>query len=710
MGSKSNATSLVIHINGEIMQQFKKGLSDVTIVKDKGIWYGNALMQRGQGTQHDPGVEESQDTQTTMIRNATFQTDDLDAFDIDCDEAQGAKAVLMANLSSYNWDVISEVPISDTNQDNPIFDNCVQEMYYSEQPTFDPASDIQITSDSNIISYVQYLKETESAAVQDTTSTEQQNAVIMSVFDEITNLITKCNVESIKNKNVQESLTVKLERYKEKAQRIKPTLYDGIVISKKHDVLSVVDFEETLILADKSQSKMIAKQNDPISKEKKSHCISLELKLQKNNEGFQHNKDNDNSNAHALNEFFIINDLKGRLQAKESSISKLRAHIVTLKGKNVSDNNVPVINASVIALGMFRITPAASGNKKNKTVKVHPRKVMSSSNKSYYVSMCNANFKHAVKDANSKFVCSTCNGCLFSTNHDKCVVAYINDVNKRVKSKSGKSKKMEWKPTRKVFTSVGHRWLPTGRTFTINGTKCPMTRITSNPIVPLKETSQTPVITPNLEIKVYRRRTKVANSVSFSDEPSILGPRPSNIMEPNRHWGSTVSNSPSSSRVHYSTVKFGNDQIAKIMGYGDYKIRNVTIYRVYYVEGPGNGIEFVNQALKSYYEDVRISHQTLVARTPQQHDVVKRRNRTLVEAERTMTQEESSSINTLCSPTKNDWDFMFPPMFDEYFNPPPSIVSPVPADAALRPVDLTGTSLSTSVEQVAPATSTSSTT
>ncbi|GJT55665.1 hypothetical protein Tco_0990719 [Tanacetum coccineum] len=84
-----------------------------------------------------------------------------------------------------------------------------------------------------------------------------------------------------------------------------------------------------------------------------------------------------------------------------------------------------------------KITPAASSNKKNKTVEVHPRKVMSSSNKKNHVSMCNANSKHPIKDANSKFVRSTCNGCLFFANHDKCVVAYINDVNEHVKSKSG---------------------------------------------------------------------------------------------------------------------------------------------------------------------------------------------------------------------------------------------------------------------------------
>ncbi|GJZ13555.1 retrovirus-related pol polyprotein from transposon TNT 1-94 [Tanacetum coccineum] len=49
-----------------------------------------------------------------------------------------------------------------------------------------------------------------------------------------------------------------------------------------------------------------------------------------------------------------------------------------------------------------------------------------------------------------------------------------------------------------------------------------------------------------------------------------------------------------------------------------------------------NGTEFVNQTLREFYENVGISHQTFVARTPQQNGVVERRNRTLVEAARTM--------------------------------------------------------------------------
>ncbi|GKD81526.1 retrovirus-related pol polyprotein from transposon TNT 1-94 [Tanacetum coccineum] len=49
-----------------------------------------------------------------------------------------------------------------------------------------------------------------------------------------------------------------------------------------------------------------------------------------------------------------------------------------------------------------------------------------------------------------------------------------------------------------------------------------------------------------------------------------------------------------------------------------------------------NGTEFLNQTLRNYTEEVRITHNTSTARTPQQSGVVERRNRTLVEAARTM--------------------------------------------------------------------------
>nr|GFB25708.1 retrovirus-related Pol polyprotein from transposon TNT 1-94 [Tanacetum cinerariifolium] len=49
-----------------------------------------------------------------------------------------------------------------------------------------------------------------------------------------------------------------------------------------------------------------------------------------------------------------------------------------------------------------------------------------------------------------------------------------------------------------------------------------------------------------------------------------------------------------------------------------------------------NGTEFKNQVLKVYFDSVGITHQMSSVRTPQQNGVVERRNRTLVEAARTM--------------------------------------------------------------------------
>ncbi|GJV08998.1 retrovirus-related pol polyprotein from transposon TNT 1-94 [Tanacetum coccineum] len=49
-----------------------------------------------------------------------------------------------------------------------------------------------------------------------------------------------------------------------------------------------------------------------------------------------------------------------------------------------------------------------------------------------------------------------------------------------------------------------------------------------------------------------------------------------------------------------------------------------------------NGTEFVNKDLIDYYENIGITHEKTVPRTPQQNGIVERRNRTLVEAGRTM--------------------------------------------------------------------------
>ncbi|GJR98212.1 retrovirus-related pol polyprotein from transposon TNT 1-94 [Tanacetum coccineum] len=138
--------------------------------------------------------------------------------------------------------------------------------------------------------------------------------VLSEMSEQMSNHVTIWDKVNQETKTVNESLTTELERNKErvkafeqrfnidsssplgyqnpfylkKAQRIKPTLYDGIVIFKKHDMISMIDEEETLILEYESRSKMLAKQNDPISKEKNINISPINYsELNKLSEDFE---------------------------------------------------------------------------------------------------------------------------------------------------------------------------------------------------------------------------------------------------------------------------------------------------------------------------------------------------------------------------------------------------------------------------------------
>ncbi|GKB79981.1 hypothetical protein Tco_0946876 [Tanacetum coccineum] len=63
-----------------------------------------------------------------------------------------------------------------------------------------------------------------------------------------------------------------------------------------------------------------------------------------------------------------------------------------------------------------------------------------------------------------------------------------------------------------------------------------------------------------------------------------------------------------------------------------------------------------------------------------------------------------SSSTAYVPPTKKYWDILFQPMFDEYFQPSPSVVSCVLLAEAPTPADTTSIPSSTSIDQDAPVT------
>ncbi|GKD46455.1 phosphopantothenoylcysteine decarboxylase-like protein, partial [Tanacetum coccineum] len=94
----------------------------------------------------DPGIPVDQ----IIPHNATFQTEDLNTYDSGCDDLSTAQAVLMANISNYGSNIISEVPNSDTY----LYDMDNQSMH--AMPNFEQTpvmnlTDNEISSDSNII-------------------------------------------------------------------------------------------------------------------------------------------------------------------------------------------------------------------------------------------------------------------------------------------------------------------------------------------------------------------------------------------------------------------------------------------------------------------------------------------------------------------------------------------------------------------------------
>nr|GEX82422.1 integrase, catalytic region, zinc finger, CCHC-type, peptidase aspartic, catalytic [Tanacetum cinerariifolium] len=145
-----------------------------------------------------------------------------------------------------------------------------------------------------------------------------------------------------------------------------------------------------------------------------------------------------------------------------------------------------------------------------------------------------------------------------------------------------------------VFKTVGHIWKPTGRTFKLVGNVCPLTRIATPTIVPPREpipivdSMDRPVVT-----LVYTRKPKAANK------------KVPNKLEPNNSWGSSSFNVPSSlltCRLSKSSSDTWTPVAQSIMGYGDYQIGNVTIFRVYYVEGLGRNLFSVGQFCDSDLE------------------------------------------------------------------------------------------------------------
>ncbi|GJT70022.1 retrovirus-related pol polyprotein from transposon TNT 1-94 [Tanacetum coccineum] len=232
----------------------------------------------------------------------------------------------------------------------------------------------------------------------------------------------------------------------------------------------------------------------------------------------------------------------------DTSNSNTHKHVEQL---NTQKTNVPVplstgVNCCTNASGSQsrsntkknRISPAKGVSKKK--VEEHPR-----TNKSNLRTMnqvdSSSSSKGTVINSNSDSVCQTCNKCLISTNHDVCVVDYLqyvkafpsihntHNVMRKVKQVwKHKQVRQVWKPTGKVLTSVGHQWRPTGRIFSL-GEQCPLTRLTKPKVAPAKQ-NENQAITCRTDRPLVMEITKHSCYVRDTDGVELIkGSRGSNL-------------------------------------------------------------------------------------------------------------------------------------------------------------------------------------
>ncbi|GJW15991.1 retrovirus-related pol polyprotein from transposon TNT 1-94 [Tanacetum coccineum] len=204
----------------------------------------------------DPGLPNTQTSQTVITHNAAYQADDLDAYDSDCDELNSAKIALMANLSKNGSDALTEVH----NPDNLTYDliNQSEQIMTSSEKSND-VTETEITSDSNIIPYSQYLSETQQETIQNSNSSAQQDVLILSMFEQLNTQVMHCTNVNLEYKSANKALTTELDNIKEELKILKEMKMLKIVFYKDQMNIDINVCEESRV-----DKKLLKEQRDPM--------------------------------------------------------------------------------------------------------------------------------------------------------------------------------------------------------------------------------------------------------------------------------------------------------------------------------------------------------------------------------------------------------------------------------------------------------------
>nr|GEW32006.1 Gag-Pol polyprotein [Tanacetum cinerariifolium] len=664
----------------------------------------------------DPGIPEGQ-AQTIISHNAAFQTEDLDTYDFDCDDLSNAQAVLMANISNYGSDVISKEKANKEHNKESI--TAELERYKERVKTFEQRLNIDLSSREKMIdSQMDYmikenlaLKEKvdlleknlskqikekecllETFNVFKNKSKEKENNYMETEIDlehkikELNNIVFKVGQsaqtvhmltkpQSFYDNVHKQALGYQNPFYLKKAQRIKLSLYDGIVISEKHVAMPVIDDEETLILEEESRSKILTDEfgkrftlqqelsaeqafwlcisnptiesslplvrvevpserpkrsescekclnlhaefskskhvyNDLLKKysQHEKHYISLEVSMQLKQEVFQNDESCVYQNAPEIPEYFENNDLKAQLKDKDTTIFKQAKAQQPLDNvldfackhaKRIHELLVYVRNTYPIAVKLGETKEARTPINKIKKVTFAEPIASSCTNQDTH------NFNKPILNS-TRVKCSTSaigSKPLGNTKNNRITqpsssnkINKVEDQPRSVKTRKNNMnhvKKLKCDDhvmqsmcnTNSISVSINNAAVKNSVNDVKSGCLCAICGKCM-----IAETHHACV---HLVINKMNESKKSKSAKKYKKQ-NVWKPTSHVFTEVGLKWKPTgrtftiVGNS-------CPLTRFENDQISRIMRYGDYQLGNVVISRVYYVEGLGHNLFSVGQ-------------------------------------------------------------------------------------------------------------------
>nr|GEU92951.1 retrovirus-related Pol polyprotein from transposon TNT 1-94 [Tanacetum cinerariifolium] len=526
-----------------------------------------------------------------ITNNATYQADDLDAYDSDCDEINSAKIALMVNLSHYDSDNLAEIHNPD-NVTNNVLNQAMQAMSLSKD------SNIMTQSETEIIKHLKendFLKQTVTLLKNDFQKEESRNIDreldLEKHVKELNNIVFKRNqfaqtVHTPTQVEVPKELpNISMVNSSLKMLKFHLASFD-VVVKERTTVTAITEgtwgFEHTKacfrdeIIPFVKALKDLFNSFDQFLIDELSEVQDVFNQMEQAVE--QHHVE---SNIFQ-NKMKVV--LKENERLLEQAISKDIVNIVVTTNVNNANKTVHECERCVTLeteLQRILLKKNAQSQEKDIIIKKLKERIKSFSGdlkeekikqELEEIETINIELDHRVtqlvtENEHLKLTYKQLyNSIKSSRNRSK---EQCDDLIKQVNIKSAENSDLNASLQEKVLV--------------ITALKDTIRQLKGKPLVDKVVTL--PPIDPEL-LKI-----DVVQIVLWYLDSSC-----------SKHMTGDRSQLPNFINKFLGTVKFGNDHVAKIMGYGDYKIGNVTIPRVYFVEGLGHNLFSVGQFCNSDLE------------------------------------------------------------------------------------------------------------